>query len=227
MTGIGDIIFKPVIQKGAGGLAFEKELALDINNYLNGVETNKLKHGDVLKEMEKILKFNRKEKYKVLEEGSKNQKRKISFTGSKLDIQNSDGPTLTDLTLVDSKNKKMYLSLKMSSSYYTLNAAVGEYFARGGIKIKINEYFGFDGKKMVGFGKQFACVTKKPNYSKVARNLEDILAVAVGTNVILIHKKTTNNVLVSVNKNQNKVAISGLDADSYGYPEKMFVSMLI
>lgn len=219
VTGGGDIIFKPVIQKGAGGVKFEGELAVDIKNYLNGVDYTKLKHPDVLKEMEKILKFNRKVKYEIVEEGSKNQRRQLVFTGNKIVISNSTGKTLTDLTLKKDR-ELMYLSLKMSQSYYTLSAGIVKYFMEGRTKIPINTYFGFNGQKMGGFGKVFACVTKKPNYSQVEKNLEDILDQAVGKEVILIHKKKANDVMVSKIGRTNKVAVSNLSEASYVYPEK-------
>lgn len=219
VPGGGDIIFKPIIQKGAGGVKFEAELMLDIKNYLNGVDYNKLKHPDVLKEMEKALKFNRKTKYEVVSEGAKNQKRQLVFTGSKIVISNSTGKTLTDLTL-KKDNKLMYLSLKMSATYYTLSAGIVKYFAEGRTKIAINTYFGFSGQKMGGFGKQFACVTKKPNYNQVKNNLETILAQAVGTEVILIHKKKDNDVMVAEVGKANKVSVSNLTDESYVYPEK-------
>ena len=219
VTGAGDIIFKPIIQKGAGGVKFEQELAKDITNYLNGAEYKQLKNPDVLKEMEKVLKFDRKTKYEVVSEGSKNQRRQLVFTGNKIDISNSTGKTLTDLTL-KKDNKLLYLSLKMSPTYYTLSAGIVKYFMEGGTKIKINEYFGFNGQKMAGFGKQFACVTKKPNYNTVERNLEDLLSQAIGTEVILIHKKKDNDVMVSQIGKSNKVKISNLNDGSYVYPEK-------
>ena len=219
IPGGGDIIFKPIIQKGAGGVKFEAELMLDIKNYLNGVEYNKLKHPDVLKEMEKVLKFNRKTKYEVVSEGAKNQKRQLVFTGNKIVISNSTGKTLTDLTL-KKDNKLMYLSLKMSATYYTLSAGIVKYFAEGRTKIAINTYFGFNGQKMGGFGKQFACVTKKPNYNQVKTNLEGILAQAVGTEVILIHKKKDNDVMVAEVGKSNRVVVSNLSDESYVYPEK-------
>lgn len=219
VIGGGDIIFKPVIQKGAGGVKFEKELATDIENYLNGVEYNKLKHQDVIKEMEKVLGFNRRTKYEVVSEGSKNQRRQLTFNGIRVDISNSTGKTLTDLTL-KKDNKLLYLSLKMSPTYYTLSAGIVKYFMEGRIKIKMNEYFGFNGQKMGGFGKQFACVTKKPNYGNVTNNLEDLLSQAIGTEVILIHKKTNNDVMVSEVKKSNKVKITNLTDASYVYPEK-------
>lgn len=219
VTGAGDIIFKPIIQKGAGGVKFEQELAKDITNYLNGAEYKQLKNPDVLKEMEKVLKFDRKTKYEVVSEGSKNQRRQLVFTGNKIDISNSTGKTLTDLTL-KKDNKLLYLSLKMSPTYYTLSAGIVKYFMEGGTKIKINEYFGFNGQKMAGFGKEFACVTKKPNYNAVERNLEDLLSQAIGTEVILIHKKKDNDVMVSQIGKANKVKISNLSDSSYVYPEK-------
>lgn len=219
VPGAGDIIFKPLTRRGAGGVAFEKELEKDIKDYLNGVEYNKLKHPDVLKEMEKILGFNRRTKYEVVPEGSKNQKRQMSFTNT-LQISNSNGQTLTDLTLKKDK-KLMYLSLKTSPTYYILNAGIGKYFMEGKIKIKINEYFGFNGQKMGGFGKQFACVTKKPNYEKVKSNLEDLISQAIGTDVIIIHKKIANDVLINeIGRTKVRVSITSLNDASYSYPEK-------
>jgi hypothetical protein len=223
ITGGGDIIFKPLTRRGEGGVKFEADLSTDIKNYLNGVEYNRLKNADVLKEMEKVLGFNRRKKYSIVEEGSKNKKRQIMFDGSKLVITNSDGPTLTDLTLVDENakpQKKLYLSLKMSKTYYIMNASVGEYFANRQTKIKINEYFGFNGQKMGGFGKEFACLTKRTvDYAAVSSNLAEILATAVGINVIVIHKKAENDVLVGINKSTNRVSVTNLSQESYVYPE--------
>lgn len=219
VPGSGDVIFKPIIQKGAGGVKFEVELLLDIKNYLNGAEYNKLKHPDVLKEMEKVLKFDRRTKYEVVSEGAKNQKRQLVFTGNRIIISNSTGKTLTDLTL-KKDNKLLYLSLKMSATYYTLSAGIVKYFSEGRTKIPVNTYFGFNGQKIGGFGKEFACVTKKPNYNVVKNNLEDILAQAIGTEVILIHKKKDNDVMVSQIGRTNKVSVSELSDNSYVYPEK-------
>lgn len=220
IAGEGDLIFKPLTRRGAGGVAFEKQLENDIKKYLNGAEYNQLKHPDVLKEMEKVLGFNRRTKYEVVPEGSKNQKRKITFTSDVLHITNSTGQTLTDLTLKHDR-KLMYLSLKMSPTYYIMNSGIGTYFMEGRTKIKINEFFGFNGQKMGGFGRQFACVTKKPNYEKVKVNLANLIAQAIGTDVIIIHKKTLNDVLVSeIGRTNIKVKIGSLKEESYSYPEK-------
>lgn len=216
---ICDIIFKPIIQKGAGGIKFEAELEKDIKNYLNGADYKQLIHPDVLKQMEKSIGFNRRTKYEIVSEGSKNQKRQLTFNGNDITISNTTGKTLTDLTL-KKDNKLLYLSLKMSQSYYTLSAGIGKYFMEGGTKIKINQYFGFSGQKMGGFGRKFACVTKPANYTKVAQNLQDLLSQAVGTEVIIIHKKKDNDVLVKEIGRSNKVRISNLTEESYSYPVK-------
>lgn len=213
----GDVIFKPVIQKGAGGLKFESELEADLNNYFNGAERKELKYPVVVYEIANTLKLSQDSNYKVIPEGKKNQKRLLAFSGSKLTVSNSTGKTLTDLTLADG-SKRIYLSLKMSKSYYTLNAAIAEFFKDKSTQVKINEYFGFNGQMMGGFGKEYACVTDEPVYSKVKKNLADILDQAVGHDVVIVHKKTDADVLVK-KVTTNKVTISNLDESSYRYPE--------
>lgn len=217
VEGIGDVIFKPIIQKGAGGLKFEKELEIDLNNYFNGVEYKDLKHTDVIKELESVIGLKRKSNFTVVPEGKKNQKRLITFNGRKLTVSNSTGKTLTDLTLKKG-NTSIYLSLKMSKTYYTLNASIYEYFLDKNYQKAINEYFGFNGQKMGGFGKEYGCITDNPKYTTVKKNLADILNQALGTDVIIVHKKKENDVVVK-DITTNKVSISGLDDDSYRYPE--------
>ena len=216
----GDIIFKPVIQKGAGGLKFEKELEADLRNYFNGAEMKDLRHQDVVKELEKTLGFNQKPNNgtKIIPEGSKNQKRALTFNGGKISISNTTGKTLTDLT-VEHNKKIYYLSLKMSATYYTLSASIFQYFLNTATQVQMNEYFGFDGSKMGGFGKEYECITKLPDYSKVKRNLADLLGQAYGREVIIVHKKTAGDVLVTPVGAQPKVTINQLDVNSYVYPE--------
>jgi hypothetical protein len=210
-----DIVFKPIIAKGQGGIAFEKEIEIDLNNYFNGVEIDKLKHQDVINALIKEIKLTPTNKLSAVNEGSKNQRRALTFDGTKIEIANSTGKTLTDVTINPSL---LYLSLKMSATYYTLSASIGAYFADKKTKIAINTFFGFNGQWMSGFGKEYKCVTPKADYTKVAKNLASVLSQAVCTNVILVHKKTTNNVLVKKIGNSNKVTISSIDQQSYSYP---------
>jgi hypothetical protein len=215
---VGDIIFKPIIQKGAGGVGFEKELKLDLENYFNGVNKKDLRHGDVVVELEKVLKITPRSGYKVIHEGSKNQKRLLTYTPGKLSVSNSTGITLTDITL-ERAGKRVYLSLKMSKSYYILSASIFNYFLDKKLNSSLCEYLGLNGAQMGGFGKEYYCITKKPNYNMVRANIEKFLSIAYGSNVVIIHKKMMNNVMVSDIKSSAAVKVSGLDDKSYIYPE--------
>lgn len=220
----GDIIFKPIIQKGAGGISFEKELMVDIENFLNGAELKQLKNKETVSQLSELFKWYEGDlsKYEVVHEGSKNQKRALTFNGSSITISNNTGETLTDITIRNKKtNKKYYLSLKMSKSYYTLSASIGKYFADKTYQSKINEFFGFDGVKQIGFGSEFACVTKKPNYSKVTQNLENVLVQAVGSDMILVHKKTESDVVVKpIQKSSGVFIDKNITEACYTYPIK-------
>lgn len=216
----GDIIFKPIIQKGSGGVDFEKELSSDLENYFNGADMAGLKHKDVIKKMESVLRINRNSKLKVSHEGSKNQKRALTYTSGNISISNSTGETLTDITLVNSRNVKTYLSLKMSDTYYILSAAISSYFSNKAFQVGINEFFGFNGQKMGGFGEEFACITDPPNYTKVKRNIKDVLTQAYGTDVVVIHKKRENDVMVSKIGTSVPITIKNLNEESYLYPEE-------
>jgi hypothetical protein len=214
-----DVIFKPIIQKGAGGLGFEKELKVDLENYFNGEEIQNLKHKTVVAALQKELKITPTNDYSVTHEGALNKRREIQFNGNKVVISNSKGDTLTDITVQKSSGKKMFLSLKLGSTYYVVSASIYKYFLDKRTQVGINKYFGFDGSKMGGFGEEYVCKTPKPNYSKVSQDLAELLSQAVGTNVVLVHKKTDSDVLVKNVGSTNKVTVTGLSADSYVYPE--------
>jgi hypothetical protein len=223
ITGIADIIFKPIIQKGAGGVKFEHELAADLLNYWNGVDKKDLGHSDVISEMEKVLKISPKKKWSIVPMGSMNQKRKLTFSGkSNLSVSNSTGKTLTDITIKnDAKaSEELYLSLKMSKSFYILSAAIEQYFADPATQVNLCEFFGMDGYKMGGFGIKYRCETNA-NYTKAKANLQKFLGEVYGSEVVIIHKKAANDVKVS-NLGKSKfstVSLNALNEDSYVYPE--------
>jgi hypothetical protein len=219
-----DIIYKPIIAKGAGGVSFEKELETDLKNYLQGASQDQLRHADVLKELVKVtgLKPNTSTRvWEVVSMGSQNQKRTAEFNGSKIVIQNNTGATLTDITLaLKGKTDKMYLSLKMSASYYLMNVAVGKYFGDKVMGPKICEYFGFDGIQMGGFGKQFVHKTKRTPHSTVKKSMEEFISTAMGTELVLIHKKAPGQIHVKEYKKGQtaSVKVLELNEDSYVYP---------
>jgi hypothetical protein len=219
----GDIIFKPIIQKGAGGVEFEHELEADLTNWWAGFSKRNLKHADVISEMEKVLKFTQKDGWKIIPMGSKNQRRKLAWDGSSLSVSNSTGATLTDLTLENKTTKKLvYLSLKMSKSFYVLSAAIEEYFANKNQQVALCDYLGIDGYKWGGFGAKYRCVTKKKvDYNKVKNNIEEFLTKTYGTDVVIVHKKIMNDVKVSkiAKGSFAKISLDSLNVDSYVYPE--------
>jgi hypothetical protein len=219
VTGLGDVIFKPVIQKGAGGLSFEKELDIDLRNYFSGGDMSDIKHKDVIKALETKIGINQQSKMAVIHEGSKNQKRTLTYSANKITISNSSGETLTDITIADAQQNKTYLSLKMSNSYYILSASIGSYFSNKDTQVGICKYFGFNGQLMGGFGEEFACITGAPNYPRAKQNLENLLSQAYGHDVVVIHKKRENDVKVSKVGSESKVSIGTLTESSYVYPE--------
>jgi len=217
-----DIVFKPIRAKGQSGRDFEVQLTKDLNDYFNGVELNELEyHKDVVSALIKEIKLTPTNNLLAVNEGSKNQKRALTFNGNKIEISNSTGKTLTDVTIncaAGPSPPSPYLSLKISKTYYTLNAAIGNYFLNKTTKVAINTFFGFNGEEMAGFGTEYSCKTPKADYTKVAKNIASVLSQAVGTNVVLVHKKETNNVYVKKIDNANKVTIISLNNESYSYP---------
>ena len=213
-----DIVFKPIIAKGQGGIAFEYEIEKDLNNFFAGADMEDITHPDIINELQKKLDINQNMKFRATREGSKNQKREVKFSGSRLDISKSDGKTLTDVTIQKDGRNLYFLSLKMSKTYYVLNAALEKYFLDKSTQVSINEFFGFDGSKMAGFGKGYECQTEPANYTTVSKNLADVLEQAVGINVVFVHKKTTGDVLVKEIGGSNQVTVNSLNESSYSYP---------
>lgn len=217
---LGDVIFKPIIQKGAGGLKFEDELKLDLVNYYQGAALSDLKHNDVIKKLEEVLKITPTDKLIPDKRGSKNQSRALTFENSKVTINNTSGNFITDITLMNQNNvDKFHLSLKMSDSFYILNAAIGKYFLDKNTQSEMCEFFGFNGQRMGGFGEEYACITKPVSMSKVKANLEHVLSEAFGHDVVVVHKKKENDVLVKKIKSTTNVNISKLSEDSFRYPD--------
>lgn len=220
VAGLGDIIFKPIIQKGAGGLKFEDELKLDLINFYQGVELKELFHSDVIQKLQDTLKLTTIKKLIPDKRGGKNQSRSLDFTGKQVNIKNTSGNYITDITLMDEKNTdKHHLSLKMSETFYILNASIGKYFANEATQTQICEFFGFQGQRMSGFGDEYACVTKPFNVNTVKNNLQDLLSQAYGYDMVLVHKKRANDVLVKEIKTAPQVNINGLSEESYRYPD--------
>ena len=217
----GVLIFKPLKAKGTGGLKFEAQFESDMNDWFKGVEVEKLKHGDTVMEVAKILKLKRNSRFYAKGVGSRNSKRPPIFTGSKITLSNNTGLAVSDVDLfARGTSTPFYLSLKFTKQFYIANFSIGALFEDKNKQKSINEYFGFNGLKMKDFGKEYVVKTKKPQYSAVINNLSELIKQALGPDVVLVNKVTDkNNIVTQVKGFGHKVRLSGLSDASYGYPE--------
>ena len=214
------IVFKPLKAKGKGGLKFEETFTDSLNNWFTGYELETLKDGDTVKALQKEIKLKQDSRYLAEQVGSRNSKRPPQFTGGKIKLQNNSGMAVSDVDLKVGK-QTYFLSLKFTNQFYIFNGSIGGYFADSKTQKQINEFFGFDGTKMLDFGKQFVVKTKKPSYSTVKNNLKDVIIQALGPDVILVNKVRQGlNYVSAVRGFNHRVQISNLNDDSYGYPEK-------
>lgn len=212
------LIFKPTKMKGSGGRDFETQLATDLKNYFNGEK--QLKHKDVIKELEGVIGIKPSDRIKIKPEGKQNKKRVMTFSGNKFVVNNSTGETLTDLTLLREKDDPIYLSLKMSQTYFIINGGVGIHFKNPTTRKAAYEYFGLKGGNggMAEYGPDWAAQTSAPNYTQVKKNLEALVADAHGTNVVIVYKRAENDVFVSQTLDKKaKVVIKSLTEKNYYY----------
>lgn len=218
-----DLIYKPHKAKGADGVAFEKQIEADLKAFFNG-EEEKFQHPDVIKRLTEELDITPNKpgsEWKIIPTGSQNQKRGVKFQSGKLTVENSSGATLKDITVKAPNGKPLYISLKMSESYYLINAGVLNYFKSPSDKKKIAEFFGMDGKKLAGFGPEYLSDAKPGNFSVVKRNLEELVSQSFGHDVVIVHKVRTNKINIMDIKSGIRlpVVVSNLTESSYVYPE--------
>ena len=214
------LIFKPLKARGAGGLKFETQFTNDLNDWFSGVDIEKLKSGDTIQLLKSKLRLRQNSRYVAKSVGGRNSKRPPLFSGGKFNISNNTGLAVSDVDLIT--NKTYYLSLKFSNSFYIYNGSVGSFFTQPNTKKGINEFFGFDGYKMAkAFGSDYEVATKSPNYAIISNNLKSVIIQALGPDVVLVNKisQGVNHISV-VNGFAHKVAITGLNKNSYLYAEK-------
>lgn len=222
-------VYKPnKAAKGAGGKAFEEEFATDMKALLGtkNIDKTEFLHPDVAKELVKILPKSLLEskKAEVLLEGSKNQKRELKFVGKKFVSALSSGATLTDVTVKDG-SKSHYFSLKMSKTYYLINASIFQYFKDPKTRKDAYESFGLDGTKMAEYDKliraktpMYYAKTSPINQSKVKSNIESLIQSALGAGYYFVHKKQDNAVTAFYNSGHVKIKCTSIE--NIVYPEK-------
>jgi len=223
------IIYKPnKAAKGTGGKDFEDEFAADMKVLLGckNIEKTEFLHPDVVQELIKILPkpLIQSNKAIVKLEGSKNQKRDLKFISNQFVSNLSSGATLTDVTVEDG-SKKYYFSLKMSKTYYLINASIFEYFKNPKTRKAAYEWFGLDGTKMGEYDKLIKAKTpiyyqktSPINTSRVKLNIEKLIKSALGEGYYFVHKKQENAVTAFYNGGGVKIKCNMIE--SIVYPEK-------
>jgi hypothetical protein len=204
--------------KGAGGLAFEDHLEADLNMYFSGQDEKNMLHSDTVKDLANYLHLLQDDSL-IVEKTKIFQKRDATFSiSSGFTFSNNTGKTIADIIIKNKSSDLYYLSLKLGKEFYIANIAVGNYFKDINIKKHINEYFGFDGMQMKGFGDEYEVQTDTPDYNKVRTNLQDILAQSYGSNLVIVNKKSANDNYIHTVKGSSLVGITRLDASCYYYP---------
>jgi hypothetical protein len=218
---LGDEVMDIVVTKktkGSGGFMFEDQIASDLNLYFADQGFSAMKHPDTVKEIVSELRLPQDELYQA-KRNTGFKKRNMSFDPrAGLVVSNNTGQTIADVVIYKKGTPLHYLSLKVSDTFYAINAKVGNYFREDGSKKQINEYFGFDGRRMGAFGDEYVVETDPISYSKVDNNLRSILTQAYGKGLVVVHKKRANDNYVSDIKNFPSVSIQTLDQNSYSYP---------
>lgn len=222
------IVYKPNISKGAGGKAFEVEFAKDLHNLIqcSRVDDAEFHHPDVMKELVKILpsKVIKDKTAKIILEGDKNQKRVMTFVGGKFILSNSTGEILTDVTL-NHMGSNHYFSLKMSKTYYLVNASVFQIFKDKSKQKAAYEFFGLDGIKMGAYDGLmghtdpiYYCQTKPISQQVVKSNIQGLIQEAMGSGYYFVHKKQTDSVTCFHNDGNVDIIVKSID--SMVYPEQ-------
>ena len=140
------------------GVKYELQIAQDLQNYNEGGD--EFVHADTVQEI--IDTFNLKPgKFKIVEEGGKNQKRPLEFTADGPIIGHSGesvAATLTDLTII-AEGKTYYVSLKYGSTLTFFNAgvAVSTFPASEIQEGRISNPSGVSILKMLGIDNEIFC----------------------------------------------------------------------
>ena len=212
VSGKYNIIFKPIIAKGAGGVKFERDFENSLNQWISSEPITK--YQDIIYELSKYIKVS--DVLGVSHEGSKNQKRNLTVSGKNIQISDSDGKTLSDIILKTPKGD-VYLSLKMSATYYVISASIFTYMKDPKTRDDVYEFFGLDGEEMGGFGAEyFSSTTKQVSSATVVRNLTNLFQSIYGSGYIMIHQ---NGYSINVADFRQGVKVRINSVEGYVYPK--------
>ena len=217
----GDIIFKPLVRKGSGGEAFEEQLVDDLNAHFGGETLDKLQHGDTITAIKKEVKLRVSKGLFAKGEGRRNVRRTPACENGKFTVMNNAAGVPVDVKILKNGSTLYNISVKFTEAFYIYQGTVNEFFMNDGTKKSINEYFGFDGAQMGGFGPEYFVRTSKRNDTKVKNNLASLIKQGLGDTMLLVNKVSKGRNYVHFVRGKNhRVSISELSDNSYIYPIK-------
>lgn len=212
VSGKYNIIFKPIIAKGAGGVKFERDFENSLNQWISSEPITK--YQDIIYELSKYVSVH--DVMSVVSTGKMNQKRNLTVSGKNIQISDSDGKTLSDIILKTPKGD-VYLSLKMSATYYVISASIFTYMKDPKTRDDVYEFFGLDGEEMGGFGAEyFSSTTKQVSSATVVRNLTNLFQSIYGSGYIMIHQ---NGYSINVADFRQGVKVRINSVEGYVYPK--------
>ena len=217
----GDIIFKPLVRKGSGGEAFEEQLVNDLNAHFGGESLDKLQHSDTIADIKKEVKLRVSKGLEAKGLGKRNVKRTPAFDNGKFTVMNNGPGVPVDVKILKNGSTLYNISVKFTEAFYIYQGTVNEFFLNDNTKKGINEYFGFDGAQMGGFGPEYFVRTSKRNDTKVKNNLASLIKQGLGDTMLLVNKVSQGRNYVHFVRGKNhRVSISDLSDESYIYPIK-------
>lgn len=201
------------------GNAYEKQLAVALNQWWNGEKIADLRLQNTVDEIVKLHSLDKCKNFEVKEVGELNNKRPIIFSpqvliSSLIPVQDNDlGPIVSDITLICDK-KEIYLSLKTGGTVTFFNSGVRTVLTPAEIKtgritnkdgLKILDMFNindalfcdiYNGK----LKKDYVEDVWKTMSSKQKNELKNFLISGVGHGFTIVHKLTSKTEVYEVDK---------------------------
>lgn len=194
---------KFVGEQGNKGNLFEVEFCKKLKEFIDNPNTKDKEYLEFFKIIEK--RFPKQHIVKILHEGTSNKKRKIDFTGDS--FQEDIGETISDVSLLLSSGRKVFLSLKFGKNGRFSNSGVSDYFKENEIKkgeiknksgVKLLKRLGIDNRSFCEYfnaaNEKREFLLKKIQSDKDIKNvdknfLKNILKTTIGMGYILVIKK--------------------------------------
>jgi len=200
---------------GAGnrGNAFEKNLSLDLGEYVasRNLNSKEYKYPDFIKDFAPKFLSKAKE-IEIIDEGALNKKRPLVYNGGKLSIESESvkdiGSTVTDLTL-KADGKPLYLSLKLGPTVTFFNIGISKVLTKqdladgsvdNQVGIALLDLFAIDHDRYVDIFSKYDPKAPKGDSKKSATlvdvtnkidktKLNHFLSTGIGYGYFLVHAK--------------------------------------